>query len=206
MLSESLSGTKSRQSQAGPPGRNYFGPGRYIMMIDGTGIYHTLRALNADIDYRKLREIFTGEMQLVRAIYYALTASEDGEFGVRRLLDWLDYNGYVVREKSMREFSGAKSNRTRRSSVSLQMAVDALEMASLVDRLILFTGDADLVPLVKAVQRKGVCVTAVSTLASQPPMIAKELRRQVDHFVDMQELLPLVQLRQYRPPTSGSRS
>jgi hypothetical protein len=47
-----------------------------------------------------------------------------------------------------------------------------------------------------AVQRKGVCVTAVSTLASKPPIIAKELRRQVDHFVDMRGLLPLIQLDQ----------
>lgn len=194
MLSGPILDTKSRQSYAGRSARDYFGPGRYIMMIDGTDLHHTLRALNADIDYRKLREIFVGEMQLVRAIYYALTASGEEEFGVRRLLDWLDYNGYVVRERSVREFSDANGSRTRRGNVSLQMAVDALEMTSLIDRLILFSGDADLVPLVKAVQRKGVCVTAVSTLASKPPMIAKELRRQVDHFVDMRELMPLVQL------------
>jgi uncharacterized LabA/DUF88 family protein len=194
MLSGPILDAKSRQSHAGQSGTDYFGPGRYIMMIDGTDIHHPLRALNADIDYRKLREIFVGEMQLVRAIYYALTTSEGEEFGVRRLLDWLDYNGYVVRETSIRQFSDANGSRTRRGNVSLQMAVDALEMTSLIDRLILFSGDADLVPLVKAVQRKGVCVTAVSTLASKPPMIAKELRRQVDHFVDMRELMPLIQL------------
>ena len=194
MLNGPIPDTKSRRSSAIRSGRDYFDPGRYIVMIDGTGIHHTLRALNADIDYRKLREIFVDEMQLVRAIYYALTVPEEEEAGVRRLLDWLDGNGYLVREKSIRESGDANGSRTRRGSVSLQMAVDALEMASRIDRLILFTGDSDLVPLVKAVQRKGVRVTAVSTLASKPPVIAKELRRQVDQFVDMRELLPLIQL------------
>jgi uncharacterized LabA/DUF88 family protein len=194
MLSGPILDAKSRQSYAGRSGRDYFGPGRYIMMIDGAGIHHTLRALNADIDYRKLLQLFVGEVQLVRAIYYAVTGLEEEDVGLRRLLEWLDYNGYVVRKRPSREFTDANGSRIRRGSVSLQMAVDALEMTSLIDRLILFSGDADLVPLVKAVQRKGVCVTAVSTLASKPPMIAKELRRRVDHFVDMRELMPLIQL------------
>jgi uncharacterized LabA/DUF88 family protein len=194
MLSGPILDTKSRQAYAGRSGKDYFGPGRCIMMIDGTGLHYTLRALNADIDYRKLREMFVGDMQLVRAIYYALTAPVEEESGVRRLLDWLDYNGYVVRERPSREFTDANGSLIRRGSVSLQMAVDALEMTSIIDRLILFSGDVDLVPLVKAVQRRGVCVTAVSTLALKPPIIAKELRRQVDHFVDMRELLPLIQL------------
>lgn len=194
MLSGPILDTKSRQSYAGRSGRDYFGPGRYILMIDGAGLHHTLRALNADIDYRKLRQLFVGEVHLVRAIYYALTVPKEDDFGVRRLLDWLDYNGYVVRETLNREFSDANGVRTRRGKVSLQMAVDALEITPLIDHLILFSGDADLAPLVKAVQRRGVRVTAVSTLAAKPPIIANELRRRVDSFVDMRELMPLIQL------------
>ena len=43
-------------------------------------------------------------------------------------------------------------------------------------------------PLVEAVQRRGVRVTVVSTISSQPPMIADELRRQADVFTDLVEL------------------
>jgi uncharacterized LabA/DUF88 family protein len=39
-------------------------------------------------------------------------------------------------------------------------------------------------------QRRGVHVTVVSTIASQPPMVADELRRQADVFVDLAELKP----------------
>lgn len=187
-------GTKPVRSRPGLTGRDYFGPGRSVVMIDGVGIHHTLRALNADIDYLKLRQLFVGEIQLVRAIYYALIGTEEEAFGLRRLLEWLDYNGYVVRERPNRELVDESGSRYKRGRVSLEMAVDAMEMSPLIDRLILFSGDAALVPLVKAVQRRGVCVTAVSTLEAKPAIIARELRRQVDNFVDMRELMPFVQL------------
>ena len=57
-----------------------------------------------------------------------------------------------------------------------------------VDEIILFSGDGDFRSLVEALQRRGVRVTVVSTITCQPPMIADELRRQADSFVDLQEL------------------
>ena len=54
-----------------------------------------------------------------------------------------------------------------------------------IDHLVLFSGDGDFRSLVEAVQRKGRKVSVVSTLSTQPPMIADELRRQADHFIDL---------------------
>jgi hypothetical protein len=42
------------------------------------------------------------------------------------------------------------------------------------------------------VQRRGVRVTVVSTIGTQPPMIADELRRQADVFIDLRELQPRI--------------
>lgn len=173
-------------------GRDFFAPGRSVIMIDGSSIHYALRSLNAEIDYRRLRGLFVDDRRLVRALYYALVTRDEEEFGPRRLLDWLDYNGYVVREKYGREFIAANGHRSLRGHLSLEIAVDALELAPLIDHLILFSGDGDLAALVEAVQRKGVRVTAVSTLTTRPPMIASELRRQVDRFIDLRELAPLI--------------
>ena len=52
----------------------------------------------------------------------------------------------------------------------------------------LFSGDGDFRSLVEAIQRKGVRVTVVSTISTQPPMVADELRRQCDIFLDIVEL------------------
>jgi uncharacterized LabA/DUF88 family protein len=67
-----------------------------------------------------------------------------------------------------------------------------MELAGQIDHMVLFSGDGDFRPLVKAVQRRGVRVSVVSTTSTQPPMIADELRRQADQFVDIVELQPKI--------------
>jgi sugar phosphate isomerase/epimerase len=54
--------------------------------------------------------------------------------------------------------------------------------------MVLFSGDGDFRSLVEAVQRRGVRVIVVSTISTQPPMVADELRRQADQFIDIIEL------------------
>jgi uncharacterized LabA/DUF88 family protein len=63
-----------------------------------------------------------------------------------------------------------------------------MEIAPFVDQMVLFSGDGDFRSLVEAVQRRGVRVIVVSTISTQPPMVADELRRQADQFVDIMEL------------------
>jgi uncharacterized LabA/DUF88 family protein len=63
-----------------------------------------------------------------------------------------------------------------------------MELARHVDQIVLFSGDGDFRSLVEAVQRRGVGVTVVSAISSQPPMVADELRRQADVFTDPVEL------------------
>jgi len=72
--------------------------------------------------------------------------------------------------------------------MDIELAVDAMGLAEHVDEIVLFSGDGDFRSLVEAAQRRGVRVTAVSTISSQPPMIADELRRQADVFIDLVEL------------------
>ena len=52
----------------------------------------------------------------------------------------------------------------------------------------LISGDGDFRRLVEAVQRQGCRVTVISTIRTQPPMVADELRRQADFFLDLSEL------------------
>jgi uncharacterized LabA/DUF88 family protein len=72
--------------------------------------------------------------------------------------------------------------------MSVELAINAMELADHVDQIVLFSGDGAFRSLVEAVQRRGVTVTVVSTISSQPPMIADELRRQADVFTDLVQL------------------
>lgn len=92
--------------------------------------------------------------------------------------------------KPTKEFTDALGRRKIKGNMDIELAVDLMEMAENIDHAILFSGDGDFRSLVEAVQRKGVRVTVVSTVQSQPPMVADELRRQADHYTDLSDLAP----------------
>ena len=69
--------------------------------------------------------------------------------------------------------------------MDIELAVDAMELAEHLDHIVLFSGDGDFRSLVEALQHKGKRVSVVSTLATNPPMVADELRRQADQFIDL---------------------
>ena len=101
---------------------------------------------------------------------------EDQEYSsIRPLIDWLDYNGYTVVTKATKEFVDQTGRRKVKGNMDIELAVDAMEIAGTIDHMVLFSGDGDFRSLVEAVQRRGVRVTVVSTISTQPPMVADEL-------------------------------
>jgi uncharacterized LabA/DUF88 family protein len=162
---------------------------RVGLFIDGANLHATARALGFDIDYRRLLTDFQKRGTLVRASYYTAII-EDQEYSIRPLIDWLNYNGYTVVTKPTKEFIDASGRRKVKGSMAIELAVDAMELTERIDQMVLFSGDGDFRALVAAVQRRGVRVTVVSTIATQPAMIADDLRRQADVFIDLRELQP----------------
>jgi uncharacterized LabA/DUF88 family protein len=161
---------------------------RVALFIDGANIHATTRALGFEIDFKRLLAEFQNHGTLVRAFYYTATIEDQEYSGVRPLIDWLDYNGYTVVTKATKEFVDASGRRKIKGNMDIELAVDAMELAEHIDQLFLLSGDGNFRSLVAAVQRRGVRVTVVSTIATQPPMVADDLRRQADAFVDLREL------------------
>jgi uncharacterized LabA/DUF88 family protein len=164
---------------------------RVALFIDGVNLYQTARALGFDIDYKRLLGVFSAKARLIRALYYT-ALQEDQEYSpVRPLVDWLDYNGYNVVTKPMREYVDGSGRRKLRGAMDIDMAVDMMTLAERLDHAVLFSGDGDFRPLVEALQRRGLRVSVVSTLRAQPA-VADELRRQADQFIDLAELAPQI--------------
>ena len=173
---------------------NFYPEDRLAVFIDGANFYGAARALGFDIDYRRLHDLFMKKARLIRISYYTAFTDDQEYSPLRPLIDWLDYNGFTVVTKPTKEFTDAATGRRRlKGNMDVEIAVDMMEMVGRADHMVLMSGDGDFRSLVEAVQRKGVRVTVISTLRSQPPMIADELRRQADVFVDLQDLAPLVQ-------------
>jgi len=177
---------------------------RLALFIDGANLYSAARALGFDIDYKRLLTLFQGKGRLLRAFYYTALIEDQEYSPIRPLIDWLDYNGYTMVTKPAREFSDANGRRRIKGNMDIELAIDMMEMADRLDHVVLFSGDGDFRRLVEATQRRGVRVTVVSTIRSQPPMVAHELRRQADNFVDLVDLAPQIQ-RQHRDPNAPAR-
>jgi uncharacterized LabA/DUF88 family protein len=161
---------------------------KIALFIDGANLYATAKTLGFDIDYKRLLREFQSRGFLLRAYYYTAVIEDQEYSSIRPLIDWLDYNGYTVVTKPTKEFVDQTGRRKVKGNMDIELAVDAMELAGTIDHMVLFSGDGDFRSLVEAVQRKGVRVTVISTVTSQPPMIADELRRQADFFVDIVEM------------------
>ncbi len=161
---------------------------KIALFIDGANLYATAKALGFDIDYKRLLNEYQNHGTLLRAFYYTAVIEDQEYSSIRPLIDWLDYNGYTVITKATKEFVDAGGRRKVKDNMDIELAVDVMELAEHVDQVVLFSGDGDFRSLVEAVQRRGVRVTVVSTISSQPPMVADELRRQADVFTDLADL------------------
>ncbi len=161
---------------------------RIALFIDGANLYATARALGFDIDYRRLLKDYQSRGTLVRAFYYTALVEDQEYSSIRPLIDWLDYNGFAVVTKPVKEFTDGTGRRKVKGNMDIELAVDAMELAPFINHMVLFSGDGDFRSLVEAVQRKGVKVSVVSTVVTQPAMISDELRRQADEFVDLVNL------------------
>ena len=176
---------------------------KLALFIDGSNLYAAARALDFDIDYKKLLRWAAAQGRLVRAFYYTALIEDQEYSPIRPLVDWLDYNGYSMVTKPTKEFVDAQGRRKVKGNMDIELAIDMMEMSDNLDHIMLFSGDGDFRRLIEAVQRKGVRVTVVSSVKTSPPMVADELRRQADHFLDLDELATMIMREHVSKPASN---
>lgn len=163
---------------------NFLQEEKTAIFIEGSHLYGVARNLGFEIDYSNFLKFFQNETHVIRAYYYAVMVETDDHLPLKPLTDWLAYNGYKVSTKHGRDVIDASGKRRIIGSMDVDIAVDVLGMLDYLDHVILVTGSSDFVTLIKAVQRKGVRVTVVSSLMSTPN-VADILRRQCDRFLDL---------------------
>ena len=169
---------------------------RVALFIDGANLYSAARGVAFDVDYKKLLEEFKKRGRLIRAYYYTALLEDQDFSPIRPLVDWLDYNGYTLVTKPAREYTDSMGRRRVKGDMDVEIAVDMMEAANFADHVFLFSGDGDFLALVEALQRKGLRVSVVSTIRSNPPMASDDLRRQADNFIDLADLSQIIG----RPP------
>ena len=164
---------------------------RIALYIDGANFHACGKALDFDIDYRKLLDLFREKGRMSRASYY--TAMRDDDYSpLRPLIDWLDYNGFTVVTKPAKSYVDREGRQRTKGNMDIEMTIDMLNHAANLDHIVLFSGDGDFAATLCELRRRGVRTTVVSTLESKPPMLADELRRAADNFVDLADMEAMV--------------
>lgn len=166
---------------------------RIALFIDGANLYGSTKGLGFDIDYRRIHDLFSKKGVLLRAFYYTAISSDDEFSPMRPMVDWLEYNGWKMVTKPMKEYQDSQGRSRRKGDMDIELAVDALEMADHVDHLVIFSGDGDFCRLVDSLHRKGKRVSIVSTVKTSQPMCSDELRRIADNFIELEELRQHIQ-------------
>lgn len=163
------------------------------ILVDGSNLYASNKALGLpSIDYKKVILYFEGTVQ--RALYFTALPPKDEQSTLRPLVDYLEYNGWGLIQKEWKKFFDPvlKTEKVK-GNMDVEITTMALELAPYCTDIVLFTGDGDFRFLVETLQRRfGVRVTIVSTIKTRPAMIADELRRQADTFIDLVDLSPHV--------------
>src|ERR687886_2978880 len=106
---------------------------RIAIFIDGANLYSAARGLAFDIDYKRLLDLFRSKGRLIRAFYYTALLDEQEYSPIRPLVDWLDYNGYKLVTKPLKEFTQATGRRKYKGNMDVEIAVDVMEMAQHLD-------------------------------------------------------------------------
>ncbi len=162
---------------------------RFAVFIDGSNLHATTKALGFEIDYSKLLDLLKNNGRLLRAYYYTALPDGSDHAPIRKLADWLDYNGYTMVTKHTREFiDPLTGNKRIKGNMDMELALDMMKIASHVEHVLLFSGDGDFCRLLEEVQDRGVRVTVLSSVKTKPPLLADVLRRQADDYIDLVDL------------------
>ena len=172
---------------------NFYKQERIALFIDGSNLFAAAKALEFDIDYKRMLKYFANQGHLIRALYFTALLEDQEYSPIRPLVDWLDYNGYTMVTKQAKEFIDEDGQKRIKGNMDIELAVDLLELAPSIDHAVIFSGDGDFRRLIENIQQKGLRVSVVSTLNTKPPMIADELRRQADHFIDLMDIRDQIQ-------------
>ena len=160
------------------------------LFIDGSNFHSTLKLMNLDIDYIKLLDYFQQKSRLLRAYYYTALPDVSEPNNLRRLIDFLDYNGYQIVSKLTKEFVNQATGEKRiKGNMDMELALDMLKLAPHIDHAYLFSGDGDFCRLLEDVQNMGVQVSVVSSTRTQPNMVADALRRRADSFIELDDII-----------------
>src|SRR6266566_1791882 len=159
---------------------------RIAIFVDGSNLSASSRAAGFRIDFAKVLKHWQNEGQVQDASYFTALPPKDVPSPLRTLTDWLQYNGWFLITKEVKDHLGADGIFKIKGNMDVEIAVKAMSLSDRITDLVLFSGDGDFRYLIEALQHKGICVTVVSHFSrGDDCQISDDLRRQANVFLDL---------------------
>ena len=177
---------------------------RVIIFIDGSNIFHAIRALNIKIDYSKLVKLLSDDKYLIRAYYYSSmprvedverdTPEWDSLMRQRKFITELKNLGIKPRIANLRKLS---SGEWLEKEVDIMLATDMLALAfrNAYDTAILVSGDSDFCYTVETIQDLGKRVINATFRRNSSPL----LRAVSDEVIFLDEYIDQIIMEKPKP-------
>jgi uncharacterized LabA/DUF88 family protein len=158
---------------------------RIGIFIDGSNLYMSAKALGFRIDFTKLKKYYQTMGDVAQAVYFTALPPKDVESPLRRMVDYVEFNGFTLIQKETKEYTDLIGNKKLKGNMDVEIAVYVGEVANTLSDMVLFSGDGDFRCLLESCQRRhGVHCTVVSARS----LVADSLRRQANEYVDLSTL------------------
>ena len=153
---------------------------RVIIFIDGSNIFHAIRALNIKIDYSRLVNFLSEDKYLIRAYYYSSmprvedverdTPEWDSLMRQRKFINELKNMGIKPRMANLRKLA---TGEWLEKEVDIMLATDMLALAfrNAYDTAILVSGDSDFCYTVETIQDLGKRVVNATFKRNSSPLL-----------------------------------
>jgi len=170
----------------------FYSDERIAIFVDGANLFSTSKALDFDIDFKRMLELFKGKGRLVAAKYYTAIFEDEDYSPIRPLIDWLNYNGYQVITKPAKSYTDREGRSRIKGNMDIELALEMVELSAHVDHILLCSGDGDFRAAIEACQRKGTRVSVLSSMKTKPSMLSDELRRQANDVIELADMEKLI--------------
>jgi uncharacterized protein (TIGR00288 family) len=148
---------------------------RVGIFIDAQNLYHSAKNIyHSKVNFGNVLKDVLANRVLIRAVAYVISTEGGDEKG---FFDALERVGIETKTKDLQIFAGG----AKKGDWDVGLAVDAIQLASKLDVIILVSGDGDFVPMIEFLKING-CQVEVASFGKST---SARLIESADDFIDL---------------------
>lgn len=169
-------------------------PLKTLVLIDGVHLSALAKRHQMHIEFKELRTLLSTLTLLGSPRFYTtvqIMGNGEPRQGIVSLINWLSHNGYMVVQQDVFQIPPYTETKWSMSHIHYQMTIDAINLYHErgYERLLLFAGNLELLPLIRYMRERGVQIDVMSSF--ELDAVAEDIRTNLDVFYEFTEYADL---------------